>query len=388
MTSRYARLLLLAVACMATGACHAEPAAVVTPTGTTASATGLRVVAIAPMPSPRAAHSASRLADGRVLLAGGCLADGCEEDIAGDAILFDPATGTFSPVGTLVQPRVGHRAVTLADGSVLLLGGYTHEGVSDLVEHYVPATGTFEPHGRLHEARDGFSATLLGDGSILVAGGYSDGMRRLASAERYDPATGTSRPVGALSTARMSHTATLLPNGRVLFAGGSGSGRDVLASLEIFDPATDAFSPAGMLARARHKHAAIAIGERVLILGGASIPEQDGHFDDSELWGPQGTAAGPRMNEGRYKFLDAVTVLSDGRVLVAGSGTRAELLDTRQLAFRALEPAIGAKLAFASATPLADGRILVAGGYDPDIRVNDGAWIFSVPPGVATPANE
>lgn len=368
-----ARLLSFAAACMVAAACHAQPAPQAMPSAENAVP---GIVPAMDMPSPRAAHSATRLADGRVLLAGGCTADGCEEGIAGDAILFDPATGTFSPAAPLLQPRVGHRAVALADGSVLLFGGFTRDGVTDSVERYDPGTARFEAHGRMREPRDGFSATLLADGSILIAGGYADGMRRLASAERYDPATGTSRSVGAMSTARMSHTATALPDGRVLVAGGSRSRSEVLASLETFDPTTDAFSAAGSLARARHKHAAIALGDRVLVLGGASIPESDGHFDDSEWWTPQGVAAGPRMAAGRYKFLDSLATLEDGRTLVAGGGVRAELLDADGTAFRPVDEAIGRRLAFATATALGDGRVLVAGGYDPDIRVGRGTWLF------------
>ncbi|MEO5565126.1 MAG: kelch repeat-containing protein, partial [Luteimonas sp.] len=60
----------------------------------------------APMPAPRAAHSATLLADGRVLLAGGCRLDGCENGISTDAILFDPATKAFSAAGQLVTARV------------------------------------------------------------------------------------------------------------------------------------------------------------------------------------------------------------------------------------------------------------------------------------------
>ena len=70
---------------------------------------------------------------------------------------------------------------------MLLFGGFTPDGVTDIVERYVPQTGHFEPHGRMLQPRDGFSATQLSDGSILLAGGYTDGMRRLATAERYDP---------------------------------------------------------------------------------------------------------------------------------------------------------------------------------------------------------
>lgn len=345
------------------------------------------LVALPQMPTPRAAHSATKLADGRVLLAGGCHADGCEEGIAGDALLFDPATHAFVATGRLVLPRVGHRAIAIADGSVLLLGGYTQDGPTDQVERFDPSSGRFSAHGRLREGRDGFSATLLDDGSILIAGGYTRGMRRLDSAERYHPATGTSQPVGDMATPRMSHTATLLTDGRVLVAGGSRSRNEVDASLDLFDPRSATFSPAGTLLQARHKHAAIVIGERVLLLGGAAIPEADGHFSDSEWWSAAGVTPGPRLRQGRYKFLDAVVRLADGSILVAGGGRHAERLDSAGERFAPVAGDFGSALAFTSATPLDDGRVLIAGGYDADIRVSRQASLFPSPPGAQAPAS-
>ncbi len=340
--------------------------------------TGPALRAITSMPGARAAHSATRLGDGRVLVAGGCRSDGCEEGLSTDALLFDPATGTFTTTGAPKLPRAGHRAVPLKDGSVLLIGGWTQDGVTASIERYRPDRGVFEPFGSLRTARDGFSATVLADGTILIAGGYGEGMRRLASAERFDPRTKASRSVGAMATPRMSHTATRLADGRVLVAGGSDARGTVTASLELFDPAKGRFSPAGTLKKARHKHAAIRLGPDVLLLGGAAIPETDGHFSDSERWkASSGTVSpGPEMREGRYKFLDSVAPLADGRTLVAGSGARAEVLSADGSRFDPVNGRIGRKLAFATATALADGRVLVLGGYDPTIRIDRGAWVF------------
>jgi hypothetical protein len=378
-----AAVVLFASACRAGEAGSAAPqkdAATTAQERSTATAPGMQVAAIADMPTPRAAHSATRLSDGQVLLAGGCTADGCEEGISGDALLFDPATTTFAATGNLLQPRVGHRAIALQDGSVLLFGGWTADGATASVERYVPATGRFEAAGELLHARDGCSATLLADGTVLVAGGYAGSMQRMADAERFDPRTGRSVAVGALATARMAHTATLLPDGRVLVAGGSSDSHTALASLEIFDPATSHFTTAGTLARARHKHAAVALGDRVLLLGGAGFPEASDHYRDSEWWQGGTVSPGPAMTEVRYKFLDAVTALPGGDVLVAGSGRDAELLNADSGTFQPINVALGDKLAFATATPLADGRVLVAGGYDPRIRLSAKAWLVSRAP--------
>src|SRR3546814_17049537 len=82
----------------------------------------LALVAIDPMPSPRAAHTATRLRDGRVLIAGGCIADGCEAGIAGDAIVLHPETAGFSPAVNPVGPRVGHSPTAPPADSALLPG--------------------------------------------------------------------------------------------------------------------------------------------------------------------------------------------------------------------------------------------------------------------------
>lgn len=77
-------------------------------------------------------------------------------------------------------------ATLLADGRVLVT-----VGCSTAAELYDPATGTFTPTGSLAEVRGGSTATLLADGRVLIAGGYNcaDAAHAgiWASAELYDP---------------------------------------------------------------------------------------------------------------------------------------------------------------------------------------------------------
>jgi hypothetical protein len=326
------------------------------------------------MTTPRAAHTATLLRSGEVLIVGGCSVNGCELDDRGRTTeLYDPTTG-FRPGPPLLRPRVGHAAVALRDGSVLVVGGWTGSEPTAAAELYEPGRG-FTRLGPMTTPRGGFTATLLSDGRVLIAGG-TDGNRTLRSAEVFDPKTRSFRTTGSMRFARSAHAAALVRGGRVLVAGGSEDGR-VLANAELYDPKTRRFAPTGAMSLPRHKHAAVALrGGSALVVGGSNDRDFHGRYRSAELYDPKRgrfVRVGG-MSQARFKLPDAVVRLPSGRVLVAGGARRAELYDPATRRFRPAGDAGGA-LSFATATALRDGRVLVAGGYDDRIAVTSHAWL-------------
>src|SRR5439155_24346796 len=96
-------------------------------------------------------------------------------------------TDDWIPAGHLDAWSGLHTATGLADGRVLVAGGAASGvGATTAAEIYDPATRAWMAAAPMTTARGGHTATLLPNGRVLVAGGF--GATRLATAEIYDPA--------------------------------------------------------------------------------------------------------------------------------------------------------------------------------------------------------
>ena len=338
------------------------------------------------MHAQRASHSSTLLPTGKVLIAGGFAGSGTESHPFASAELYDPATGTFEPTGSMNLGRSGHSATLLRNGKVLMAGGWTGGDASRrTTEIYDPATGKFMPTGNLTVERSGATATLLVNGKVLIVGGVDRSERSLASAEIYDPETGTFSPTGAMNEPRCEHTATILKDGKVLIAGG-GSGdypsQTVYRSAELYDPATGKFTATGQMTERRHKHAAILLpGGVVLVAGGSDNRDWHGEYSSAEIYD---AATGSfrttgSMSVSRFKLPEAVVLLKSGKALIAGGGKFAEVYDQSTGVFTPVGGTFGASRFFASATLLADGKALITGGYADEGRglpATTSAWIY------------
>ncbi len=169
------------------------------------------------------------------LLAGGWIGD----TTLADAEVYHASTRSYTLTGSLNQGRFYHSAVQLADGRVLIVGGFTNGTTfgdpAARAEIYNPATGKFTLAARMITPRGNAYAVVLRDGRVLVAGGsITDFSQDLTSAEIYDPVSDTFRSTGSMVRTvppfQFGIQPFVLPNGKVLIGD------------EIYDPASGSFS--------------------------------------------------------------------------------------------------------------------------------------------------
>jgi N-acetylneuraminic acid mutarotase len=133
------------------------------------------------------------------------------------------------------QTRAFHTASLLADGTVLVAGGGTGDSglPTNAVELFNPQTMSWQPMPPMVIRRDSHTATVMQNGQVVVAGGTGITTNPVSSVEIFDPASRQWLPAASMATSRSAHTATLLPDGRLLVVGGKGA--SFLGSSEVFN---------------------------------------------------------------------------------------------------------------------------------------------------------
>ena len=259
------------------------------------------------------------LADGRVFIAGGHIADYTGY---AHAVIFDPATNGFTSLPDMNTGRWYPTVTTLPNGDVLVVSGdiNANTNVDALPQVFQFATKTWRnlttaqlsqplypnmlvaPNGKVFNAgpsrqsrylntagtgswsnvavtnfggsRDYGPAVMYSPGKVAVIGGSNP---PTATSEIIDlnAATPAWKFTGSMHFPRRQHNAVILPDGKVFVVGGSSAGGfDTSSSpvlpTEMWDPATGQFTVMASIAvyRGYHSTALLLADGRVLSAGG------------------------------------------------------------------------------------------------------------------------
>jgi hypothetical protein len=145
----------------------------------------------------RAAHQATVLRSGEVLITGGCAGDGCTP-FHRSAEVYDPSARRFRPAAPMAVPRASHTSTRLHDGRVLVAGGCSTNGATARAEIYDPASERWTRVGDMTTPRCSHIAVPLGDGRVFIMGGGGGRLGELALAEVFDPVTSTFASLGQM----------------------------------------------------------------------------------------------------------------------------------------------------------------------------------------------
>jgi len=375
--------------------------------------------AIPSMTSKRQFHTATRLADGKVLVAGGAVtaASGVQyASFNGSTSLIQ--TSIFGPLYDLgrtvnvwfKQPTAANEMI-LGYGSAVNDGGFqvclsggqiavdiygtTYQFGISLVNTWHQFVATYDGttlRGYLDGAEgtpvvkalntDNANALRIGwsytgnhfTGSIDEIGMWSRALTYEEVAILYNNGAGIITYIGSLATGLLHHWH--LDTDSVDIVDGSGNGTDtdvtylgspVLATCEVYDPALATWTDTGPMAQGRYSHTAELLSSgKVLVVGGT---EGTTYLATCELYDP---TAGTWASTGSLATarITATTALASGSILAAGGQGLAGGLATCEIydptaATWSSTGSMGTARYYHAITTMADGKVLATGGRFP-----------------------
>lgn len=226
------------------------------------------------------------------------------------------------------EARRDHRAVTVADGSIYVLGGRRREKtgvdlekgtykeminvVSKTMERYDPKANKWEYRKPLGKERMSFAAAAGKDGKIYIFGGAA-GMETdpktpiLNTVEVYDPETDSWSFRKPMPAKRSGLCAVLATDGKIYILGGSETPDSPLNTVFIYDPERDIWEKGPDMILPRDVLAAAATPDgKIYAIGGTDV----GAYKDKAIWKHLASLV-PKNELGNYdgKVQDTVEVL-------------------------------------------------------------------------------
>jgi len=278
------------------------------------------------------------LSNGSVLVMGGCLND-CLSSTTNSAEIYNPTAGTFTATGSMVQARAEFGVTLLANGHVLVAGGctaYDANGclaVTNKAEIYDPAAATWKATGALRGSRHAMTATLLASGKVLVAGGATAAMDAINSSEIYDPTAKTWTLGLKMVTARSDYASITLGTGKILFTGGEDINGVSINKAELYNPSTGKFTATGNMTATREEHTAVLLANgNVLVSGGnkKTLTTQT-PLASAELYNPSAGTWSATGSMSNARAGHTSTVLHNGNVVNTGGSDAVNELNSAEL---------------------------------------------------------
>jgi hypothetical protein len=368
----------------------------------------------------RIGHTATLLADGRVLIAGGnnSPVDNPNFTTYNSAELFDPSTELFSLVpSTMSVARTEHCAVMLPDKRVLMISGGGNYGPRpdlSLVDLFDPTTNTFSsqhvtgyqliPTGTTGDDKP--HCFLLPGERVFIFGGAISA-NQMAAPSVLDLTTWTVRPVTLIGNdpllfERYYESATQASDGRVFVVGGmtahyldtpySQASADTL----VFDPLTETMQVMGQLLTARTDAGILPMDDgSVEVYGGATWASHGTVQRLTSIERISLTGSATKIGDLADVKLYFTSVLLQNNLSLHVGGADSDGLSTNaELVFDEAGHwssftgnMVKVRLDY-GIDMLGTGRVLITGGEDTSVQANDTGEIYE--PGakfyVTTPA--
>lgn len=322
----------------------------------------------------RAFHSATLLADGSVLVAGGEGPDGTlsSMELIRSAEIRDVGPLAISAQGRVFRfPRSHHAAVLTDSGQVVISGGEDERALLSSVLFVDPPSGfmigAVGPSIPATMPRSRHAAFKFGSNVFLI-GGRTTQTQPNPRLERLDLVSNRLEQVFALPEARLEAAMARLDSFAIIAGGLEGSVPTARVDLVPLDSITA--SRQLTLQTARHAATAIMRADRIMVAGGLGI--DGGALGSTELISidPLGVAPGPSISP--RAGLCAAS-LHSGRTLLFG-GAVAEVV--RGDGSVVGVPFSGASRQGQACVSMDDESVLVIGGVDESGRPLGDIWRY------------